>query len=372
VDEAHQARVHRRDVVVAADGIASVTVTLEDCIADKPLVLATLSPPYSVIEFQPFAYDETNTQIQVERHETRRRVVIAAIRPQPFVGRRSLTWKFRVSNAYPFTLRDLIVPPENFYQTGAAEHAGRSCVLRVSAAELVQSIRFEQAEAPLGQPRAARTLVEAQRDHWHGVGKQWVRDGAASTAVDTDGSRLVARFKSPLIGRRYGIVFKLEEVQRSRAHDELSKQWIEAQRWICRLANVRGERSRSAIKLQRQLTRATHRQLCEQFEVKDLDCEISWTSKGFIWHAASHTLRPTFGCFRIDDWAQEFPPGAHTAAETTANFVQRPMTVDEFKAALTDRSLVTKISGGAKLPRLETSICARATSTDSIFGARRR
>jgi uncharacterized protein YjbI with pentapeptide repeats len=29
------------------------------------------------------------------------------------------------------------------------------------------------------------------------------------------------------------------------------------------------------------------------------------------------------------------------------------MTVDEFKAALTDRSLVTKISGGAKLPRLE-------------------
>jgi hypothetical protein len=65
-------------------------------------------------------------------------------------------------------------------------------------------------------------------------------------------------------------------------------------------------------------------------------------------------------------------PGAHKAAETTANSVQRPMTVDEFKAALTDRSLVTKISGGAKLPRLETSICARATSTDSIFGARRR
>lgn len=298
-----QARVHRRSVKIDAHGIATVCVELEACSSQEPIVLATLSRPFSNVDFDAFASGERGERFEVEHEETRRGVRVAAIRGGQCHGVQRLSWQFRASNAYPFTYRDLVVPPDNFYQSGAQEHVGRSCVLRIRSGELVQSIRFESPDAVVADRRWLEALVEEQTTHWHGLSSDWRQVSSHPCTLEVEpGPTFVARFQAPLPRRRYAIAFRNAELKNDHKKLAVKEGWTVALPVAREIASLRRSRDAKAEALQHALTDSLHEQLIEQ--CGEAPSTAAWTSKGFVWDPLTKVLRPVFGRFPPEDWGQ--------------------------------------------------------------------
>jgi hypothetical protein len=279
-----QARVHTRSVVIDANGIAAVTVTLDDFCTDKPLVLATLAPPFSNCDFDGTAELDDGEQIQVVSEATRRGVWVAATRRERLEGRK-LTWRFRASNAYPFTRRDMVVPPKDYYQSLKTEHGGRSCVLRIRSGKLILSVRFESDEATLDP---ARVLIDELKPRWHGVGADWASVSEPGYVVTPMGRELRAEFNAPTEGRRYTIAPKLPELT------TLAKDWQEAVQAVREVVSVRSSPDPKAPPVLDALSDMLHEQLAEQYRAPKPQ-GIAWAGSGFLWDDVGKVLRCAFG-----------------------------------------------------------------------------
>lgn len=302
-----QASVHRRSVVLGEDGIATVTVRMEGVATDEPIVLATLSKPFTCVEFEPVAIAHDGEQLPVERIALRRGAVAAVARA--YRGRTfdSLTWRFRVSNAYPLIQRDLVVPRPSYYQTGAVGYAGRSCVLRVRSGELWQSVRVESADTVL-QRRNAVGRVEARKPHWHGLTHDWETVGEHKLEPDEGDGALTVRFVSPVCEQRYAITFAPLASPR---HTLAQSEWRQVIPLLDEAASLRRSNDERAATLQQALIASLHRELRHLY--RSDQTEIACTSTGMLWDHGKKQLRVVYGDCPIEQWGEGFDYGQGVA-----------------------------------------------------------
>jgi hypothetical protein len=311
---AAHAQLHHREVVVDANGIATIRVTLEHIRdVESGLVLATLSPPFNAVYFaSKAALLPGARRVTVDQRKTRRGVWIASISPEALQEAgisgelASLHWWFNASNAYPFTQRDLLVPDCSFYESGQADHAGRSCVLRIASDELRLSLRFNSKEAVRRRDSTAR--VERPKARWHGIGHDWTSEPPSQMNFDDADNRLSVSFLEPVVGHRYAITF----APATDANAELARQWTAATDVTRQLVAVRKNRDLKAETLRSTWTEGLRQELESQYG-EPVSADREWTSAGFLWDPDAQKLSAAYGWFPPDHWGHAFDYGEGVA-----------------------------------------------------------
>lgn len=302
-------REHRRDVEVDGNGIATVKVKLQGYSSKKPLVLATVGPPYTNVKFDDFARTIAGVKVLVDRSEASRRTRVAAIHSNAFEGIQTLEWSFRASNMYPFRMRDLVVPKADFYERGTDESAGRACVLYVPSDTLIQTVRFAAPDDALLQVMNASMVEEQRHPRWHHVGYDWTQVPAGDRIVELVDGCFSATYDRPVVGRRYAIKFRPKLASSLSALSVEKAKWREACRLLPDLDRLRIRGDTPATTLRAEFLEGIEQQLQEHFRTRRGQAPLDWTIKAFVWDTEHGDLRNTFGRFTLPHWGQRFEYG---------------------------------------------------------------
>jgi hypothetical protein len=288
---------HRRTWTVNADGIAGVTVEMENISTNRPLILGVLSPPYCNARGRSEATTEAGS-LSIHRFESPDRRIRFSI---PHIGaRRALRWSYDVSNAVALSREELsLLPERKQWFPNIEEHEDiRSHVVRDDADEFELLIRFVKTAVPTAFRRLVeRRTNDASDHHWEPDNVEMAR---VKLEVLKDGARL--HVPAPVVGLRYGIVFAPAPSGRAFPAEAstLTKSVLEE----CREKHID-----ALPPLREYLTKALSEAIAGSFPAGG--APGSWV--GFLWDAPMRKLLPAFGAFRPASWVARFSAGSAIA-----------------------------------------------------------
>lgn len=291
------AKRHRRLFDVGPDGITTVTVVLEELIADDPVPLASVRGSFSRLVANDVEFDGRNrVQVDEERTGDGRREFAFKPRKQ---RHRVCTWSYSASNALALTMRDF----EILRQPSASARDRDYCahVVEFPCDELVLELDFRRSGTK--RLKDVTYLVEAPGSR----PGEWVPVATHPSDVSlAPGSNSAAlRIRSPGVGCRYSIRYSpaVRSPTQPPELDDLADTLLHSTR------STRDPELRALLTngLLVALTRLGH-DTC--FEVSDFST-VDWMV--MLWDRQSRSLLPVFGQFPPRGWAQSFPAGVGVA-----------------------------------------------------------
>ncbi|HLL56033.1 MAG TPA: metallophosphoesterase [Myxococcaceae bacterium] len=302
---------HTRTYSIDNEGMAEVEVTLEDLELNGPLILAMLSPPFCAERPDDTATSE-HGMIRVHSEQLPDGRVRYSIHGESLPIKK-LTWRYRVSNAYPLTDTDHRVFSESQSQWLPRLHPGmhaRPHHVRFPCDVLEIVLRYES--PAIDTKRSVAVIAEFERDE--DGQKNWRRDPTEEKRCKpkpAQSSELSFEIEAPLVGYRYALGYHLRE----KGDAPTNKSIDFATELLDLLRNGSDANSDEARELLTRFVNKGFASVLEEF-VKVRPGEAQATSElvhtwvAYLWDDTQKRLLPCFGRFPPRIWGTRFARGS--------------------------------------------------------------
>jgi len=295
---------HRRVAEVDDDGIAAITVSLEDAHLDADLPLAHVHTPFNSCDADTFAKAGTAGEQRVHREERDNgEVWHSLVRPEDVSKETSystIDWTYRIANSFKLSRRDV----------AACEGLDQSSGSLRGYDYFAHFVRFQTnalvLELKLPEKLIESVVARAERREL-GESISWVPDARESKAITvapftgvTD--RVSITVRQPVLNYRYALYYKLVSSENDRAIRPDAQHAVNQVSERCR-SHLDGGRTRDVfIEAMRNAIYAALDRPPDQ-----PDDPVSWLA--YLWHPQERHLLPVFGDCPLEQWSGRFGYG---------------------------------------------------------------
>jgi hypothetical protein len=306
-----RAALHRRRFTVRRDGIARAQVELHRFEAEPDAPLAVLTPPFCSVLAEPAAEaDAGRVPVRQDRRDDGRIAFLLA-QPEPRALKRVL-WTYHVSNALSLNRGELSLLEERqrWYPNLPAEHDLVCHTARYESDRLELEVEYEESAGVLIE--RALALVEERVESGGEVFWQRSEPEERRCTVLLDGRTAALHVVGPLVGRRYGVAFRLANA--GAAYPERTKLDVAEVLRHCFGAQP-GRSAKISERLSWAMEAVLQGVLAEKagLALQGDSFGNRTTSMGMLWDPEGRLLRPAFGRFWPQSWSARFACGEGVA-----------------------------------------------------------
>lgn len=310
-----RARRHQRSWVVDQNGVCHVTVGLDHLEIDGECVLGHLNPPFCSVDMDKTALcDGVPVPVTTSIYpDGRYRFTLKASPGE----HRELRWRYWVSNAIVTNRAefDLLEPVQSWFRNVPPKWDIRCHTVRIDTEELVLSVEFAPVtEGPQAAIDSVDALVESKvgDEDWR-VEKKEKERCRVEVLKEHGNRRAVLRVRAPVVGFRYGLLFRPRFPGYPYRPEELHLSQTLLDRF--RRTGADALRHESAVWLAGQMKSLFDEDPFAPYSTVQPESLLgeggAWL--GLLWHAEERRLFPAFGHFPPNTWGNWFAAGSGIA-----------------------------------------------------------